>query len=193
MRQILGVDIGQASDYTALVVLEHHDAPEALNVIHLERMRHIPYPQIVKRILDVHGALQKRGTVDLVCDSTGVGKAVVDLLSSANPVRVSIHGGVQVTGERRVFGVPKKDLAASVITAFETGVLKIAADLELGPVLAQEAMRFEARIKPNGGSELAADWREKDHDDLLLALCVAAWWTKRPRGNLPRQPSRVWA
>jgi Terminase RNaseH-like domain len=191
MKQIVGLDLGQSNDFTALVVLEvEAGPPAALHVVHLERIRQQPYPVIVARVLEVVRALGKRGPVDLVVDNTGVGRAVVDLLEVANPVRVNIHGGQVVTGDRRTFGVPKKDLVASVVTAFEGGTLKIAHGLELGPVLAQEALRLEARIKTNGHVELAADWRERDHDDLVLALACGLWWALRPSQTIPVYRSR---
>lgn len=185
-RTIIGLDLGQANDYTAIVILEHVNEPdrsieEGFHVVHLERMRGVSYTKVTTHVLALYNALCSRGEVDLVVDNTGVGRGIVDTLTAANPVRINIHGGNAVTGEYREFGVPKRDLIGALVVAFESGALKIANGLELGPVLATEAVNLKAKITASGHTELKADWREGEHDDLALGLACAVWWAKQFR------------
>ncbi len=71
---VIGADLGQAQDPTALAVAEVH-TPE-IHVRHLERLPlGTPYPKVVERIADLVDKLP--GAV-LVVDATGVGRAVLD-------------------------------------------------------------------------------------------------------------------
>jgi hypothetical protein len=102
------------------------------------------------------------GGCDLVIDRIGVGRAASGLFSGmAATVRsVVISGGHAVNyGEDGSIHVPKKELVASRLPPAQT--------------LVCEMQSFRATITPAGaGSELA--WREREHDDLVLAVAVAA-------------------
>ena len=178
---IIGLDLGQANDFTAIVILEVHG--DELHVPHLERMRHKPYPEVVQHVLALTKAFRTQGRTDLVVDATGVGRGIVDMLQAVNPVRVSITSGQQVNQDGSQWNVPKKDLIAALVVAFENHKIKIANGLELGPILASEAMNLKAKISTNGHTEFKADWRDGEHDDLALALACAVWWAVRPDGR----------
>jgi hypothetical protein len=75
--------------------------------------------------------------------------------------------------------VPKRDLVASVQAALQSGTLKFAADLPLAPTLIQEMLNFRVTISDAGHDSYSA-WRENQHDDLVLATMLAAWWAQRP-------------
>ena len=78
-RFIVGADIGQARDPTALAVIEAE--AEMILVRHLERLPlGTPYPDAVKRIGEV---VQTLPGAELVVDATGVGRPVV--ISCAPP------------------------------------------------------------------------------------------------------------
>lgn len=191
MKTIIGVDLGQTNDYTAIVVLEQDlpdqkDAtkgeklPDALRVVHLERHRHKPYTEIAEHVIALTRALKARGSTELVVDGAGVGRPVVDMLKAVMPFRVVVHGGQNVTSENGQHNVPKKDLIGALHVAYLTGVLRVAEGLELGPLLAEEVLNFKAKITTTGHTQFAADWRENDHDDLAFALGMAVWWAQRP-------------
>src|SRR5262245_6945507 len=81
----VGVDLGQASDFTAISVLERpeSEAP-ALPVYRLRHVEQIPlgtpYPAVMERVLTVLKAPELR-VVALVVDGTGVGRPIVDMLA----------------------------------------------------------------------------------------------------------------
>jgi hypothetical protein len=92
MPLYVGLDLGQAHDFTALAVVESAIVRSALPrpprvhaVRHLQRFPlGTPYPRIVA---DVVGLLRQLARLDprrrLVVDQTGVGRPVVDMLSEA--------------------------------------------------------------------------------------------------------------
>src|SRR5688572_26843615 len=116
---ILGLDLGQAGDYTALAVLEQTwPEPDGTmaqyDVRHLERMPlGISYPDIVKQVSERVWALNGMdASMTLVVDQTGVGRPVVDLLRDAalpcQLVPVMITGGQAVTQTEERIGWVKE-------------------------------------------------------------------------------------
>src|SRR5262245_37956322 len=82
----LGLDLGQASDFSALSILESHDPqfPRRYQGRHLQRWPlQTPYPSIAKEVAALAEALALQhlpAPVWLAVDGTGIGAAVVDLL-----------------------------------------------------------------------------------------------------------------
>ena len=95
-------------------------------------------------------------------------------------VPIWITGGDTVSRAGRIIRVPKRDLVSVLQVLFQTGRIKIAPSLPLGSVLVQELMNFRAKITAAGNDTYEA-WRERDHDDLVLALAIAAWYAERSR------------
>jgi hypothetical protein len=57
----------------------------------------------------------------------------------------------------------------------QAGRLKVARELALVDVLVKELLTFRVRITLSANETYAGDWREGQHDDLVLALCLACW------------------
>jgi hypothetical protein len=110
-------------------------------------------------------------------DATGVGPPVVDLLTQAqlNPIAVTITGGDQVAREGRRYRVPKRDLVSTVQIALQSGRLKVAQALPEANTLVKEMLAFKVRIIAAANDTYGA-WREGEHDDLVLAVCMAVWF-----------------
>src|SRR5215218_11395604 len=107
-RYSVGVDLGQAADYTAIAVLEKKVVPPrtamfspvgpepgnrlvegelAYDLVYLKRPKlGTPYDVIARRVADLicelepQGAFGELGQVTLCVDGTGVGRGVVDML-----------------------------------------------------------------------------------------------------------------
>jgi hypothetical protein len=189
IQWFVGLDLGQAHDFTALCVLERKDHKGQLplfNCRHLWRVREIPYPDVVEQVLELIQAPEMTGKVDLVVDYTGCGRAVVDLFRRAGlrPIAVTIHGGDAVTRDGESYRVPKRDLVGAVTTLMQSGRLRFAAKHELTPVLREELQNFKVRIDAVTAHDSYSAWREGQHDDLVLAVAIAAWWASRPRATL---------
>lgn len=179
VKFFVGLDLGQANDYTALSVLEqlHGEKEATYNVRFLERTRGAPYPDIVKKVIAMMRSLGLDETA-LIADATGVGAPVVDLFRSAGlyPVAVLIHGGDKCSSEGGNWRVPKRDLVGVLQVLLQSSRLKVASKLKLGPVLQQEMLNFKVKIDPVTAHDSYSAWREADHDDLVLSVALAAWW-----------------
>ena len=184
----IGLDLGQTSDPTAVAVLERpavgrDDGPVYL----LRHLQHYPlgtaYTTIVPKVIELCRHTATRGHVSLVVDQTGVGRPVVDMLRRhpqlPRLVPVTITGGqaasVGPDGSRHV---PKKDLVASVQLLLEGRRLKIAKGLPDAPILVRELLNFRVTITLAAHETFGA-WRENEHDDLVLAVALAAWLAER--------------
>jgi hypothetical protein len=178
VRYFVGLDLGQAADYSAVAIVEKTEA--GLHVVHLDRARGLPYPDIVRMTAGLMAKPPLSGQALLIVDGTGVGRAVVDLLRRAElqPVAVTIHGGAKVTGSRRSPRVPKGDLINGLLLAFQSGSVQIASALPHAATLARELAEMRRKISVNGNASYGV-WREGEHDDLVLALAIAIWQAER--------------
>jgi hypothetical protein len=181
---IIGLDLGQSQDYTALCVVERHQPggdQVSYDVRHLQRFRlGTPYPEIVAQL----GAMLKTapmagGRLHLVADATGVGAPVVELLQRANLdaylIAVTITAGDAVNRDRNHYRVPKRDLVSATKILLQAGRLRFA-ELPETPILVKELLGFQVRIDTNTTHDSYSSWREGGHDDLVLALALACWY-----------------
>jgi len=117
----------------------------------------------------------------LVVDHTGVGVAVVDLFKDAHldPIAITITGGDTVSRDGNHYRVPKRDLVTTTQVAMQQGHLKFAATLPSLAILKAELSAFTYKLS-NAGHDSYADWREREHDDLVLAVALAVWYALQP-------------
>jgi hypothetical protein len=205
----VGLDLGQASDYTALAVLERSrpaDEPREETMLvrqhwcgmetvsrvrvpapkrektfalrHLERFAlGTSYPAISERVVQLFAQPPLAGST-LVVDQTGVGRAVVDVIRRARPratIRpITITAGHEVVPDGAGWHVPKKELVSSLQVLLQTHRLQVARALPMAGVLVKELESFRVKITASAHETFEA-WRERDHDDLVLATAQAAW------------------
>jgi hypothetical protein len=202
MKYVIGLDLGQSADYSAVCVLERIPHPVTIPgrtaiednclvrqaprtettytyaIPHLDRYPlQTPYPVIVEKVRGLLGKLQD---ARLVLDQTGCGRPVYDLFEAAglHPVGVSITAGTTTTHEGREWRVPKRDLVSALSVALQEGTLKIAKQLPYAPDLAKEMQNFRVKIDPQTAHDSYASWREGEHDDLVLCVSLALWGAK---------------
>ncbi len=183
---LIGVDIGQSQDHTAIVIAEKID--ESLNVGEIIRIElGTSYPKQVEMIKQVVESIEEQNaTKKLLIDATGVGTSVCDLLESLWPVKVIIHGGHEERKEgNSKYYVPKKDLVSSAQLALQNGELKIHPKLPLAVILRKELEAFRAFTNARGHESYANNPRENPHDDLVLATALICWWSKKGSVNEP--------
>jgi hypothetical protein len=129
-RYSVGVDLGQANDFTAIAVLEKTIAPPetamfspvgespsnrlvegsiVYDLVYLKRPRlGTPYDTIARRVADLvcelepQGAFGELGQVTLSVDGTGVGRGVVDMLDTEFKRRGAGPGPIPRVDFRRV-------------------------------------------------------------------------------------------
>lgn len=189
-RLLVGVDLGQAQDHTAICVIE--STAGGYLVSHLERLPvGTRYPDVVTKLRSLlsHPILRK-GITTTIIDATGVGAPVIDYVrrEGIRCVGVSITAGVQ-PGQTRPnddLTAPKRDLIQNLVVLAETGRLKISKNLELADILAKELQGLEVKISAAGNDSYGC-WRDGQHDDLVLSLALALWYEERG----PRPPVKT--
>jgi hypothetical protein len=198
---IVGCDLGKVRDFTAVAIIERlpppmkqirpdpfsyrieqvPDGPRPLHLRHLERFpKGTTYPKVVELVGNRKQSVTSVTSQPvLVVDHTGVGVAVVDLFEEAGlkPVAITITGGDTVSQEGMHFRVPKRELVTTTQVAMQTGRLKFAATLPDLPMLEGELAAFNYKISDKGHDTYEA-WRERDHDDLVLAVALAVWYAE---------------
>ena len=184
----VGLDLGQASDYTAIAIVERDgDAGEtdaALRVRHLQRFAlGTTYPAIVEAVAGIVASLPDGAR--LAADATGVGRPVVDLLRKAglNPIAVTVTGGDAARHEGMNWWMPKRELVAGVQVALQQGRLQIASGLPDAATLTHELLNFKVTIDPKTAHDSYGAWRESIHDDLVFAVGLAVWSADRFGGG----------
>jgi hypothetical protein len=200
----VGVDFGQAQDYTAVSILHRREIVEPQNVrlaeytpgleveeclvdlfdlVHLERFPlNTSYLDIVDRIARMLYAPELQGNRVLVVDQTGCGRPVTDMLKGRNLaplIGITITGGNAVSQTPDGFNVPKRDLVSVLQLHLQSGRLGIAATLPDADLLRDEILNFKTKVRLKDGEEEYGVWREGIHDDMVLATAVALWYASR--------------
>jgi hypothetical protein len=193
---LVGLDIGQAHDYTALVVVEKRTEepteaegkPRRLyEVRYIQRFKlKTPYPDIVQQV----GRLMQRdplnAKVPLLVDETGVGKAVTDMFQplKLRLTPITITSGFEAVRAGAGWHVPKRDLVSAVQVTLQTQRLKFARGLREVDSLIKELLDFQVKISDSGRDTYGA-WREGTWDDLVLAVAMAVWHGEKGGGVMP--------
>ncbi|HZS05318.1 MAG TPA: hypothetical protein VFD58_10830 [Blastocatellia bacterium] len=183
----VGVDLGQAQDSTAVVVLQRQGSgKDALHQV--VQMKRYPlgtaYPEIVKDL--AKKLAMAPADTNLILDATGVGRAVVDLVRahpgliarSDHIHAVTITGGDTENREGNYWRVPKRNLVAAIQVLLQSQRLKVAAGLPETQLLVNELQNFKVKITENA-HDTYGTWRDGQHDDLVLAASLACWFANR--------------
>jgi hypothetical protein len=168
-----------------------------LAVRHLERFElGTKYTDVVDRVTAlVRSDPLRHVPAILLVDKTGVGASVLDSFTHAGigATAITLHGGSSVTRDpqRAGFRVPKRDLVTVTQVLLQNGRLKIAATLPKAETLKRELLNFRVKINPQTAHDSYEHWREGDHDDLVLAVSMAAWfrqyWNRHVDTGLARR------
>jgi hypothetical protein len=203
---VSGLDLGKVADFSALAVLDRKAAPKptakrryqyALRWLQTWELG-TPYsartPGERSIIGDVRGRFdspQLRWT-HLAVDMTGVGTAVVEQLQAAKvPARLNpvlITSGHQISRpeetKERAWHVPKKELVSTLLVLLEAGLVKWSPSLPLVARLEKELANFRVTLTRAKNETFGAEGSQ--HDDLVLAVALAAWLGEHAGSGDPR-------
>ncbi len=95
------------------------------------------------------------------------------LRASIRPVTITAGDGDSID-DRGVCSAPRKELVSTLQLLLQSRRLKVTPNLPASATLVRVLMRFrnKATLSANDALEV---WRERPHDDLVLAVAVAAW------------------
>ncbi len=199
---MVGIDIGQKHDPTALAVVEVvQGAPAAFAVRHLERLPlGLSYPDVATRLGQVVGNLHARARADYLArtpapywpgevwadqaqvavyvDATGVGQPVVDLLARQGVAVTACYFtyGDRYSAEVGRISIGKAWLVSRLQVLLQEGRLHLPARLAEAAALTQELLDYEMRVDQDANEKYGA-FRTGAHDDLVTAVGLAVQQT----------------
>lgn len=209
VRHFVGLDLAPAGELTGLAVIQRplvhpSHSPDQKRpkhaLIHLHRFPlGTPYPDIIDEL----GKLLRTPSLSRsVCavDRTGVGRAVVRLFRDAFAdgytcqfVPVVIGLGLEVEMVAGVgISIPRQELVGTLQVLMQTRRLIFPTTLPHVETLVKELANFKAKPVTATAAAKAdplAAWREGQHDDLVLAVALAAWLSERDLPKLSRAPA----
>lgn len=190
----LGLDLGQSIDYSAGVMLESRCHPSNLYgppdlLIRCRYIRKWPlgtdYMQIVEDALDLNPSI-------ILPEFNGVGRVFVDILRNRARERgfhgaimpvVSVGSNARIQVHKEARGrhvsIPKCDIVTAISLLQQQKFLRLPDVPETKMLLAELGdfqVRFGRSMKQFGNMP-----GQGRHDDLVIALGLAAWWTLRRR------------
>jgi hypothetical protein len=183
---LVGVDLGQASDPTAIAVVEAIPKLPRLRLRHLERLPlGTPYTDVVERVRRITASAPMAGRCHVVVDATG-GRPVVDLLRRARLqgrlMAVVVTSGMTESRGAGYYRTPKKKLILGLQSMLGQNRLQIASALHDTPALRRELEQMRRRTSHMGRERFGA-WRAGEHDDLVFALALACWGARTVLGT----------
>lgn len=185
MAPLIGIDIGQKRDPTAIAVVETEKREDGYHFLvrHLERLPlGTPYPAVAERVAEIAASVRRRSrrTPHVFVDATGVGQPVVDLMRKAGTSEVIptyfTHGDRRI--ERRSppgrleVSLGKAYLVCRLQTLLQCHRLHLPAQMDEARVLADELLNYEIRVDENANDRYGA-FKVGKHDDLVTALGLA--------------------
>jgi hypothetical protein len=198
-RFCVGLDLGRQSDFSALASLEWGEyldtGPRPERIYNCTTLRRwplqTPYLQVARDTAAFFQGPPCYGPPPLLAvDATGAGDAVHELIVRemarlgvrAGAVGCTITAGSAVTQSQDAPGrwrVAKKALCSTVQALMSRRRLRVAANMPETKLLLRELDSFKVKINPETANESFEAWRERDHDDLVLALALACWAGER--------------
>lgn len=185
----LGLDLGQAADFSAFAAAERTETRDAdNNVVRQVAIRALhrwplgtPYTAIAG---DVARFLLRPplagGT--LIVDATGVGRPVIELIRKGRPrcgqlIPVMITAGGKETQQDDGWHVAKVPLISTLQVLLQSQRLRFAEGMAETPTLLRELENY--RVKTTAAMHETFDARSGEHDDLVLAVALACWGAER--------------
>ena len=188
---VIGVDLGQRRDYSAVTVLELAETTDGTRdpvtmefrrerVIRLRHVKRIPIGTPFGGVVDQVARMVRDPRLKdctLVVDATGLGAPVVELLRAERlPCRLipaQITGGLEEGSDGVYYRVPKRDLITGLQVLIEQWPFEIAdgPDAEL---LVQELLGMRATRGAGGGLRYGGP-----KDDMAMSLALAWWWMRK--------------
>lgn len=192
---VVGVDIGQRVDPTAIAVVEtRYDAQErGYYIVRFPKRFRLGllYSDVAKRIARLDTKLRedaaKEGLeawISYILDATGVGQGpseqIVQALNAqsyADVYRCYLTGGINAIVDDEIMQIklPKTQLVSSLVSVFDADRIELPAGSKEIDAMINELLNFEIRVSDEGKDAFGA-FKVGAHDDLVTALGLAVWF-----------------
>ena len=190
----VGLDLGQRADFSAFAAVQYRPGglPHFLSpwtipesIYELRQLQRVslgtPYTEVVNRVARFISLPELKGNATLVVDATGLGAPVVEMIRDKEMdctlMPVIITAGERGHLDRGYRTVPKRDLISNLEIMLERGELRTADKLPNRARLVEEMMNMKSKPTKSGNEVIGAEG--KHHDDLVLAVALAAWAARK--------------
>ena len=181
-----GLDLGQARDYSAIIVNEKRVSQDGL-AFHAIRYAHrfrlgTNYLDVAREVANLlEGLPQRPEKPELWSDVTGVGRPVSDLLreQGLTPWNVNLTAGANwsLNGNKTI-SLPKAIMASTLNVALQNGDIGFAGDLPWLEIITRELGTYRVTTTAAGVDSFNSR-TEADHDDFVIALGLAVFGASR--------------
>lgn len=196
----IGLSLAQGHERTAVAIVERitpmreeiswsggisyvpADVPPRFQCSHMERVPMLKrLPSIASDLVNRTNELGSKAHV--VVDITMAGKPVAELLKRAGLkfTSVILSNGDRSARSDGITYIPKRELISNMVVMLQEGNIQFAKSDTRAAQLQEEMFRYKEN-KTGSNLEAAQVWRENANDDLLFAVCMAAWKAHRGAG-----------
>ena len=188
----VAADLGQANDYSAVVVIKDEAlpimdggkvivGPRARTVVYADRFRGVSYVDVVDHLIKLRNAPPFGGKSELVIDGTSIGRVCSDMMWDQGVD----HTAIQMTGGQdwskksaRYVNAGKTFMVENTSVLFASGDLKFAHDLPLREEIESDLASFSITTTAAGNQIITQSRSSAGHGDLGIALIVGAFATQ---------------
>ena len=184
----LGVDLAQAQDWTALVVVKDECLPtwnggaqvlgeRQRTIVFADKFRAVAYPDVVSHVIATMARQPLTGRTQLVIDATGLGRVVSDLFAEARieHTAIQIVVGQEWRRRDRFVNVGKHALLECLSVRFAARELALSAGLALRDDLMAELETFRLETTRAGQPVITQGQAGHHHGDLSIATACAVF------------------
>ena len=184
----IAADLGQANDYSAVIVIKDEAlpivndskvivGPRRRTVVYADRFRGISYVDVVEHLIRLKNAPPFGGKSELAIDGTSIGRVVSDMLwdQGIDHKAVQMTGGQEWTRKGRYINCGKTFMIENLAVLFAAGEIKFAHNLPLRTEIEQDLASFSTTTTAAGNQIITQSRSAAGHGDLGIALIVAAF------------------
>jgi len=185
----IAADLGQANDYSAIVVIKDEAlpiiddgkvivGPRERSIVYADRFRGVSYVDVVDHLIRLTNAPPFGGKSELSIDGTSIGRVVSDMLWDQSVD----HKAIQMTGGQdwrqasvRYVNAGKTFMIENLAVLFASGDIKFAHDLPLRQEIEEDLASFTLTITAAHNQIITQSRSSAGHGDLGIALIVGAF------------------
>lgn len=184
----IAADLGQANDYSAVVVIKDQAlpivdddkiiiGPRERTVVYADRFRGVSYVDVVDHLIRLKNAPPFGGKSELAIDGTSIGRVVSDMLwdQSIDHKAVQMTGGQDWTRKGRYVNAGKTFMIENLAVLFAAGEISFAHDLPLRQEIEEDLASFTTATTAAGNQIITQSRSSAGHGDLGIALIVGAF------------------
>jgi len=188
VRYFIGADLGQANDFSSVVVIKDQQLPVSdgayvtlgsreRTIVYADKFRGVSYVVVVDHLIKLRNAPPFGGKSELVIDGTSLGRVVSDMLwdQSVPHSAVQMTGGADWTRKGRYVNASKTLMIENLAVLFAADELKFAHDLPLRSEIEEDLATFTTQTTAAGNQIITQARNASGHGDLGIGLIVAAF------------------